>query len=147
MRSLIAMYQRIGLVPLIIISLVLGVLIGWLAPSIGIAIGLLGTLFVGALKAVAPILVFILVMAAISQHRSGNEVYVKPVLIMYMFGTFLAALTAVGASFLFPTDLVLVNADIAQVPPADLKEVLTNLMFFFQAQERFQYFSFHLPKM
>lgn len=88
MRSLIAMYQRIGLVPLIIIGLILGVLIGWLAPNIGVALGLLGTLFVGALKAVAPILVFILVMAAISQHRSGNEVYVKPVLIMYMFGTF-----------------------------------------------------------
>ena len=86
MRSLIAMYQRIGLVPLIIIGLILGILIGWLAPNMGIALGLLGTLFVGALKAVAPILVFILVMAAISQHRSGNEVYVKPVIIMYIFG-------------------------------------------------------------
>ncbi len=128
MRSLIAMYQRIGLVPLIIIGLVLGVLIGWLAPSIGVGLGLLGTLFVGALKAVAPVLVFVLVMAAISQHRSGNEVYVKPVLIMYMFGTFLAALTAVMASFLFPTELVLVNATIEQVPPAGLKEVLTNLL-------------------
>lgn len=128
MRSLIAMYQRIGLVPLIIIGLVLGVLIGWLAPSIGIALGLLGTLFVGALKAVAPVLVFVLVMAAISQHRSGNEVYVKPVLIMYMFGTFLAALTAVVASFLFPTELVLVNATVEQVPPANLQEVLTNLL-------------------
>lgn len=128
MRSLIAMYQRIGLVPLIIIGLILGVLIGWLAPNIGVALGLLGTLFVGALKAVAPILVFILVMAAISQHRSGNEVYVKPVLIMYMFGTFLAALTAVGASFLFPTELILVNAKIEQVPPANLQEVLTNLL-------------------
>ena len=128
MRSLIAMYQRIGLVPLIIIGLILGVLIGWLAPNIGIALGLLGTLFVGALKAVAPILVFILVMATISQHRSGNEVYVKPVLIMYMFGTFLAALTAVGASFLFPTELILVNANIEQVPPANLQEVLTNLL-------------------
>lgn len=128
MRSFIAMYQRIGLVPLIIIGLILGVLIGWLAPNIGIALGLLGTLFVGALKAVAPILVFVLVMAAISQHRSGNEVYVKPVLIMYMFGTFLAALTAVGASFLFPTELVLINATIEQVPPANLKEVLTNLL-------------------
>lgn len=128
MRSLIVMYQRIGLVPLIIVGLLLGVLIGWLAPSVGIALGLLGTLFVGALKAVAPILVFILVMAAISQHRSGSEVYVKPVIIMYMFGTFLAALVAVGASFLFPTELVLINADIEQVPPADLKEVLTNLL-------------------
>ena len=128
MRSLIAMYQRIGLVPLIIIGLILGVLIGWLAPNIGIALGLFGTLFVGALKAVAPVLVFVLVMAAISQHRSGNEVFVKPVIIMYMVGTFLAALTAVVASTLFPTDLVLVNATIEQVPPANLKEVLTNLL-------------------
>lgn len=128
MRSLIAMYQRIGLVPLIIIGLILGVLIGWLAPNIGIALGLFGTLFVGALKAVAPVLVFVLVMAAISQHRSGNEVFVKPVIIMYMVGTFLAALTAVVASKLFPTDLVLVNATIEQVPPANLKEVLTNLL-------------------
>ncbi|ALF59755.1 serine/threonine transporter SstT [Psychrobacter urativorans] len=128
MRSLIAMYQRIGLVPLIIIGLILGVLIGWLAPSIGIALGLLGTLFVGALKAVAPVLVFVLVMAAISQHRSGNEVFVKPVIIMYMFGTFLAALTAVVASKLFPTKLVLINATLEQAPPADLQEVLTNLL-------------------
>ena len=129
MRSFIAMYQRIGLVPLIIIGLVLGTLIGWLAPNIGIALGILGTLFVGALKAVAPILVFILVMAAICQHRSNGEVYVKPVLIMYIFGTFLAALVAVGASFLFPTELVLVNAEaVKQIPPADLKEVLGNLL-------------------
>ena len=129
MYSLIAMYKRIGLVPLIIIGLIVGTLVGWLAPSVGIALGLLGTLFVGALKAVAPVLVFILVMAAICQHRSDGEVYVKPVLIMYIFGTFLAALTAVGASFLFPTNLVLVSADtVTQIPPADLKEVLGNLL-------------------
>lgn len=76
----------------------------------------------------APILVFVLVLAAISKQRSGNEVYVKPVLIMYLFGTFLAALTAVGASFLFPIEMILVNAEIEQVPPANLKEVLTNLL-------------------
>ena len=129
MYSLIGMYKRIGLVPLIIIGLIVGTLVGWLAPSVGIALGLLGTLFVGALKAVAPVLVFILVMAAICQHRSDGEVFVKPVLIMYIFGTFLAALTAVGASFLFPTNLVLVNADaVTQIPPADLKEVLGNLL-------------------
>ncbi len=128
MHSLIAMYQRIGLVPLIVIGLVLGTLIGWLAPSIGIALGILGTLFVGALKAVAPILVFFLVMAAICQHCSGNKVYVKPVLFLYLIGTFVAALVAVGASFLFPTELTLVNATIEQVPPANLKEVLNNLL-------------------
>ncbi|WP_227428963.1 serine/threonine transporter SstT [Psychrobacter sp. I-STPA6b] len=128
MNSLVTLYQRIGLVPLIIIGLILGILIGWLAPSVGIALGLLGTLFVGALKAVAPILVFVLVLAAICQHRSGNKVYVKPVLILYIFGTFLAALTAVTASFLFPTNLVLVNSTIEQIPPATLKEVLTTLL-------------------
>ena len=128
MHSLIAMYQRIGLVTLIVIGLVLGTLIRWLAPSVGIALGILGTLFVGALKAVAPILVFFLVMAAICQHRSGNKVYVKPVLFLYLIGTFIAALVAVGASFLFPTELTLVNATIEQVPPANLKEVLNNLL-------------------
>ena len=128
MHSLIAMYQRIGLVTLIVIGLVLGTLIGWLAPSVGIALGILGTLFVGALKAVAPILVFFLVMAAICQHRSGNKVYVKPVLFLYLIGTFIAALVAVGASFLFPTELTLVNATIEQVPPANLREVLNNLL-------------------
>lgn len=128
MHSLIAMYQRIGLVTLIVIGLVLGTLIGWLAPSVGIALGILGTLFVGALKAVAPILVFFLVIAAICQHRSGNKVYVKPVLFLYLIGTFIAALVAVGASFLFPTELTLVNATIEQVPPANLKEVLNNLL-------------------
>ena len=67
-------------------------------------------------------------MAAICQHRSGNKVYVKPVLFLYLIGTFIAALVAVGASFLFPTELTLVNATIEQVPPANLKEVLNNLL-------------------
>jgi len=128
MNSIVTLYQRIGLVPLIILGLVLGVLIGWLAPGAGIALGLLGTLFVGALKAVAPILVFVLVIAAVSSHRQGSQVYVKPVLIMYIFGTFLAALTAVTASFMFPTELVLVNSTVEQIPPANLKEVLTTLL-------------------
>lgn len=130
MRALIDMYQRIGLVPLIVIGLILGVLIGWLMPSVGIALGLLGSLFVGALKAVAPILVFILVMAAISKHQTGSEVHVKPVIILYIFGTFLAALTAVTASFMFPTELIGLNMIEAaeQTPPSGLKEVLTTLL-------------------
>lgn len=87
MKAIVQLYNRIGLVPLIIVGLVLGTLIGWLLPNVGLALGLLGSLFVGALKAVAPILVLILVMAAIAQHRSGGDVYVKPVLIMYVFGS------------------------------------------------------------
>ena len=128
MKAIVQLYNRIGLVPLIIVGLVLGTLIGWLLPNVGLALGLLGSLFVGALKAVAPILVLILVMAAIAQHRSGGDVYVKPVLIMYVFGTFLAALTAVIASFMFPTELVLVQSAIEQTPPSSLREVITNLL-------------------
>ena len=128
MKAIVQLYNRIGLVPLIIVGLVLGTLIGWLLPNVGLALGLLGSLFVGALKAVAPILVLILVLAAIAQHRSGGDVYVKPVLIMYVFGTFLAALTAVIASFMFPTELVLVQSAIEQTPPSSLREVITNLL-------------------
>ena len=128
MKAIVQLYNRIGLVPLIIVGLVLGTLIGWLLPNVGLALGLLGSLFVGALKAVAPILVLILVMAAIAQNRSGGDVYVKPVLIMYVFGTFLAALTAVIASFMFPTELVLVQSAIEQTPPSSLREVITNLL-------------------
>lgn len=128
MKAIVDLYKKIGLVPLIIVGLIIGALVGWLAPSAGVSLGLLGTLFVGALKAVAPILVFVLVMAAVSQHRAGQEVFVKPVLIMYIFGTFFAALTAVVASFMFPTELALVTGNIEQVPPASLKEVLTTLL-------------------
>ena len=128
MYKLMNHWYSLSLVKRIIAGLIIGIILAVTVPDAAQPITIFGTLFVGALKAVAPILVFILVMAAISQHRSGNEVYVKPVLIMYMFGTFLAALTAVGASFLFPTELILVNANIEQVPPANLQEVLTNLL-------------------
>ncbi len=67
---------------------------------------LLGDLFVGALKAVAPVLVFALVMAAIAQHQRGTETNIRPVLVLYLLGTFAAALVAVTLSFLFPSELV-----------------------------------------
>ncbi|MDO5611159.1 MAG: serine/threonine transporter SstT [Pseudomonadota bacterium] len=120
--------RRIGLVPQIAIALVLGTVIGWLAPGIGSGLSILGTLFVGALKAVAPILVFVLVMAAICRFNSQSDTQIKPVLLMYVVGTFLAALTAVVASFLFPTQLTLLAAPTEQAAPSSLKEVLSNLL-------------------
>lgn len=120
--------HRIGLVPQIAIALVLGAVIGWLAPGIGTGLSILGTLFVGALKAVAPLLVFVLVLAAICRFNSQSETRIKPVLLMYVAGTFLAALTAVIASFLFPTQLALMATPVEQTAPASLKEVLTNLL-------------------
>lgn len=114
---------------MIIAALILGAIVGALLPSVGISVGILGAIFVGALKAVAPILVFVLVIAAVTSYRGGGDLRIKPVFILYLFGTFTAALTAVVASFTFPTELVLVAADnIEQTPPQDLKEVLTTLL-------------------
>ncbi|KPN73700.1 MULTISPECIES: serine/threonine transporter SstT [Neisseria] len=121
--------NRVSLVQQIIIGLVLGVALAWLSPGAGLAAGLLGTLFVGALKAVAPVLVFVLVMSAIASHQRGNEAYIKPIITLYAIGTFTAALCAVIASFLFPTEIVLVNAsDVAATPPSGIKEVMKTLL-------------------
>ncbi|MDO5652034.1 MAG: serine/threonine transporter SstT [Moraxella sp.] len=130
MRKLVDAYVRAGLVPLIVVALVLGALIGQFAPELGLRLGILGSVFVGALKAIAPLLVFILVMAAITGHQAGRQVYIKPVLLMYLVGTFAAALTAVVASFAFPT--VISGLGIAeaaeQSSPSGLKEVLTTIV-------------------
>lgn len=129
MRSLVNAYLRAGLVPMIVAALVIGTIIGVVAPSVGVGLGILGSIFVGALKAIAPVLVFFLVLAAVSGQKINADVRVKPVLILYLVGTFTAALVAVGASFLFPTELVLTGLDaVEQSAPQSLKEVLTNLL-------------------
>lgn len=129
MRSIVDAYLRLGLVPLIVLALVIGTIIGVVAPSFGLSLGILGSIFVGALKAVAPILVFVLVLAAVSNQRIGADSRIKPIIFLYLMGTFSAALVAVGASFMFPTELVLNNIEsIEQAAPQSLREVLTNLV-------------------
>ena len=129
MRSIVDAYLRLGLVPLIVLALVIGTTIGVVAPSFGLSLGILGSIFVGALKAVAPILVFVLVLAAVSNQRIGADSRIKPIIFLYLVGTFSAALVAVGASFMFPTELVLNNIEsVEQAAPQSLREVLTNLV-------------------
>ena len=129
MRSIVDAYLRLGLVPLIVLALVIGTIIGVVAPSFGLSLGILGSIFVGALKAVAPILVFVLVLAAVSNQRIGADSRIKPIIFLYLVGTFSAALVAVGASFMFPTELVLNNIEsVEQAAPQSLREVLTNLV-------------------
>ena len=102
---------------------------GAVSPQVGISAGLLGSLFVGALKAIAPILVFVLVTAAIAQHQKGNQAHIKPILILYIFGTFAAAVVAVVASMVFPTTLILRAAgDVSVAPPSGIIEVLKTLL-------------------
>lgn len=90
-----------SLVKQILIGLVLGVLLALVSKPAAIAVGLLGTLFVGALKAVAPVLVLMLVMASIANHQQGQKTSIRPILFLYLLGTFSAALTAVLFSFVF----------------------------------------------
>ncbi|MBP6561994.1 MAG: serine/threonine transporter SstT [Neisseriaceae bacterium] len=120
--------QRVGMVNLIFIGLVLGVLVGVFLPDTAKSIALLGELFVRALKAVAPVLVFVLVASSVAQHRTGKANSIKPVLFLYLIGTFAAALVAVLASFMFPTKLILVLSETTVVPPSGIIEVLRSVL-------------------
>ena len=80
-----------SLVKQILVGLVAGISLAWLAPEAAKMMSLLGTLFISALKAVAPILVWVLVMASIANHRQGQKSNIRPVLILYLLATFFNA--------------------------------------------------------
>lgn len=127
-HPLIALFHRTTLVTRIVIGLLLGISLAWFAPEVALKVDLLGQLFVSALKAVAPILVLVLVVAAIAAHQKGQPTHIRPVLLMYLISTFTAAALAVAASFLFPTKLIL-KLDAAQgTPPGSILEVLRDLL-------------------
>ncbi len=117
-----------GLVPQIVMGIIAGVLLALLAPTVASDIALLGQLFIAALQAVAPILVFVLVAAAISAHRQGQPTHIRPVLLLYLCGTLIAALIAVAASFWMPTELTLDAGQVDGNPPSDIFSVLRDLL-------------------
>ena len=121
-------YGETALIKLIAVGLVIGILIALFVPSIVPVIAVFGKLFVNALKGVAPILVFVLVMNAMSQKSESNAT-MKPIIQLYVIGTFLASLVAVMASFLFPTKLKLqIDPDTSISPPGGIIEVLQNVI-------------------
>jgi serine/threonine transporter len=120
--------MRMSLISQIAIGLVLGIALALVAPGATKSVALLGDLFIAGLKAVAPILVFVLVAAAIANHKKGQPTHIRPVLILYLLGTFAAALVAVVASFAFPTTLVLDTAAATGNPPGGVLVVLKNLL-------------------
>lgn len=117
-----------SLVKQILVGLVLGIALALVSKPAAIATGLLGTLFVGALKAVAPVLVLMLVMASIANHKHGQKTSIRPILALYLLGTFLAALTAVVVSFVFPSNLHLVTGATGITPPSGIVEVMRGLL-------------------
>ena len=121
-------YGETALIKLIAIGLFIGILLALFMPATVPFVTVFGKLFVNALKGVAPILVFVLVMNAMSQ-RSESNATMKPIIQLYVIGTFLASLVAVTASFLFPTTLKLqIDADTAISPPGGIIEVLQNVI-------------------
>ena len=121
--------SSVALIKQIAVGLIIGVLIAIFAPPAIPAVKIFGDLFVKALKGVAPVLVFFLVMNAMAQKKEGTNDNMKPVIMLYVIGTFFAALVGVAMSFLFPTTLHLqVAADAKLAPPSGIVEVLHNVI-------------------
>lgn len=127
-RAIGRKYQETALIKLIAVGLVAGILLAVAAPETVPAVSILGDLFVRALKGVAPILVFVLVMNAMAQKNADASAAMKPIVKLYIIATFLASLVAVGFSFAFPTALHLQVADAKLAPPSGILEVLHNLI-------------------
>ena len=109
MKKVWESWTNISLVIRILIGLIIGAVLGLVVPQ-ATAIGILGDIFVGALKAIAPLLVFFLVISSLSNATGSHGGVIRTVIILYMFSTFLAAFIAVIASRLFPIQMVLVDA-------------------------------------
>jgi len=110
------------------VGIVAGIVLAIAAPEAARAAMLLGNLFVAALKAVAPVLVLVLVASALANQKSLHSAHLRPIVIMYLIGTFSAACVAVMMSFSFPTTLALTTTDVAVNPPQGIVQVLQNLL-------------------
>ncbi len=118
-----------NLVLRIAIGLVLGLALARLNPEWAKAVGVLGQFFVKSLRAIAPILIFCIVLSTIANKEVGSDSKIKPILVLYLVGTFVAALTAVVLSFIFPTKLKLVAAAENIAPPEGIGEVIKSVAF------------------
>lgn len=128
-KSLLAKLANGSLVIQILLGIIAGVVLATFSPDSAKDIAFLGSLFVGALKAIAPILVFILVASSIANQKKNTQTNMRPIVVLYLFGTFAAALTAVILSSIFPTDLVLVAGVEGTNPPQGIGEVINTLLF------------------
>lgn len=127
MKELLIKWNNISLVKRIIIGMIVGIILGIAVPKAE-EICILGSLFVGALKAIAPVLVFFLVMSAIAQHKQGQKTNMQHIILLYLVGTFSASLVAVVGSFLFPLKLVLAQGASDVTAPGGIGEVLKTLL-------------------
>lgn len=129
MKNAVKFWNSLSLVKQIIIGLIIGIILALTLGDKVSGIVILGNLFVNALKGVAPVLVFFIVMGAICQHQKGQKTNMKSVIVLYLTGTFLAGTSAVVSSFIFPMSIELAEGAGDVTPPGGLTEVLQNLLF------------------
>jgi len=122
-------FGQFSLVSRIAIGIALGATLGSLSPDTANSVSFLGSLFVSALKAVAPVLVFMLVMSSIANQKINQPSNMRPIIILYFIGTLAAAMTAVTLSLMFPIELTLVTSATSATPPQGIGEVLNALLF------------------
>ena len=127
LKSVVKKYTETSLIIRIVIGLVAGAILGRTMTG-WTWIGIFGSMFVGALRAVAPVLVFVLIISALSNGQSKLDSKFGLVLFFYMFSTFLAAAAAVVASFVFPVTMRLGEAAQSDSVPQNVGEVLQNLL-------------------
>ena len=126
MKGIIQKWNSISLILRIAAGLVIGAILGVLAPQATV-VSILGSIFVGALKAVAPILVFFLIISALANASKGVGKQFRTVICLYMLTTLLASLLAVIASYVFPVTLKLTDA-VSNTAPSGIWEVLSTLI-------------------
>ena len=127
LHRIILTWKKTNLIKRISLGILCGALLAVLFPQAS-AIGLLGEIFVGGLKAIAPLLVFALVANALSQQKKGEKSNMKTVILLYLLGTFAAALVSVLVSFVFPLEIDLADAKQSLSPPDGIGQVLSNLL-------------------
>ena len=128
--KLVKAYNSVSLVLRIVIGMVIGTALALLIPNAAVTapgIGILGKLFVGALKAIAPLLVFVLIISALAQSKEKMGKQFGTVIVLYLVSTFLAAVIAVAASYLFPVTITLTEAA-SDSAPESFAEIFTNLL-------------------
>lgn len=127
MKKTVQFYVKVPLILRIAIGLVIGVLLGLFLPQAS-AVSILGSVFVGALKAIAPVLVFVLVVSSLASAGKGIGNRFKTVIVLYLLSTFLAAVVAVIGSYIFKVTVPLTGEAVDQKAPAGLLEVLSTLL-------------------
>lgn len=129
MHTLLQQLFKMNLVKQIIVALFAGCALAYFFPHAAGSVKILGDLFVTALKSVAPLLVFVLISASIANYKTDGKSHIRPIIVLYLLGTFSAALVAVIMSFLFPSTLTLTVVTTDLAPPKNVMDVFHTLLF------------------